>query len=353
MGMNMKAAVFHGAGRIEMHADVVRPKPAPGEVLVRVAACGICGSDLHIYREQSAVTEALYYGTLRIDADGKRIIGHEYSGVIAELGADVTEFRVGERVVGVTAGGGMAEYVSVPASPFQLARVPDTVSLDEAATTEPLADGLQMVRKAAAQPGENVVVFGAGIIGLGVIQALRAKVPEHGRIVAVDVSAPRLAMALELGATDAIDASREDVVAAAGRICGTLEWPFPQMCPPNVAVVIDCAGYIKGISGPPPLQTALELLRPRDGRIVCFGTFEDRVLLDLAHLIDKEPTIHGSMGYLPQELDQALELMASGKLDRRKLISHRFALDEVHEAFEVQAGGKAIKVMVMVNEELQ
>lgn len=349
----MKAAVFHGAGRIEMQADVARPRPGPGDVLVQVAACGICGSDLHIYRETSAVTEALYYGVLRTDADGRRIIGHEYSGVIAELGDGVEDFRVGERVVGVTAGGGMAEYVTVPASAFQLVRVPDAVSLEEAATTEPLADGLQMVRKAAVRPGENVVVFGAGIIGLGVIQALRATVPEHGRIIAVDVLQPRLRTALEAGATDAIDAAREDVVAAAGRLCGTVEWPFPPMCPPDVAVVIDCAGYIRSIAGPPPLQTALDLLRPRDGRIVCFGTFEDEVRLDLAHLIDKEPTIHGSMGYLPQELGQALELMAAGKLDRRRLISHRFALEQVHEAFAVQAGGSAIKVMVMVNEELQ
>lgn len=349
----MRAAVFHGAGRIGMQAGVTRPRPGPGEVLVRVAACGICGSDLHIYRETSTVTEAMYYGTLRTDADGRRIIGHEYSGVIAELGDGVAGFRVGERVVGVTAGGGMAEYVTVPASPFQLVRVPDVVSLEEAATTEPLADGLQMVRKAAAQPGENVVVFGAGIIGLGVIQALRATVPGHGRIIAIDVSQPRLAMALEVGATDVVDAVKGDVVEAVGRICGTVEWPFPPMRPPDVAVVIDCAGYIKSIVGPPPLQSALELLRPRDGRIVCFGTFEDHVKLDLAHLIDKEPTIHGSMGYLPQELGQALDLMAAGKLDRRRLISHRFALDQVAEAFAVQAGGGAIKVMVMVNEELQ
>ena len=349
----MKAAVFQGARHVEMRTGLARPQPGPGEVLVQVAACGICGSDLHIYRERSAVTEALYYGTLRTDADGWRIIGHEYAGVIAELGAGVEDFRVGERVVGVTAGGGMAEYVTVPASPFQLVKVPDAVSLIEAATTEPLADGLQMVRKAATQPGENVVVFGAGIIGLGVIQALRAVVPGHGRIIAVDVSAPRLAMALEVGATDVIDALDEDVVAAAGRICGVVDWPFPPMQPPDVAVVIDCAGYIKSIKGPAPLQSALELLRPRGGRIVCFGTFEDHVTLDLAHLIDKEPTIHGSMGYLPQELEQALELMAAGRLDRRRLISHRFALAQVADAFAVQAGGGAIKVMVTLNEELQ
>lgn len=348
----MQAAVFHGAGRIEMRTDVLRPQAGPGEVLVRVAACGICGSDLHIYREQTPSAEAMYYGTLRTDTDGRRIIGHEYSGVIAELGPGVEGFQAGDRVVGVTAGGGMAEYVPVPASPYQLVRVPDGVPLEEAATTEPLADGLQMARKAALQPGENVVVFGVGIIGLGVIQALRAMTPKHGKIIAVDVSAPRLAMALEVGATHAINAREENVVEAAGRICGVVEWSFPPMRPPDVAAVIDCAGYIKSIQGPPPLQTALELLRPRGGRIVCFGAFEDRVALDLTNLIDKEPTIHGSMGYLPQELTQALELMASGKLDRRRLISHRFPIEQVGEAFDVQGSGQAIKVLVELDRTL-
>lgn len=342
----MKAAVFQGVGRIEMHTDVLRPKAGPNEVVVKVAACGICGSDLHIYRLQSASSEAMYSGTLRVDDDGRRIIGHEYSGVIAEIGSGVQGFQVGDRVVGVTAGGGMAEYVPVPVNPYQIARIPANVSFEEAATTEPMADSLQMVRKAAVQQGENVVVFGVGIIGLGVVQALRAVAPQVGKIIAVDVSAPRLAMALEVGATDAINAAHEDVVEAASRICGVVSNPFPPMSPPDVAVVIDCAGYIKHMEGPPPLQSALRLLRPRGGRIICFGAFEDDVTLNLTDLINKEPVIYGSMGYLPQELTQALQLMAQGKVDRRKLISHRFPVEQVRQAFETQGNGAAIKVIV-------
>lgn len=345
----MRAAVFHGAGRIEMRPDVARPRAGSGEVLVQVAACGICGSDLHIYRVQSPSAEAMYYGTLRTDADGRRIIGHEYSGVIVELGAGVAGFQVGDRVVGVTAGGGMADHVPVPATPYQLVRIPDEVSFEEAATTEPMADALQMVRKAAVQPGENVVVFGVGIIGLGVVQALQTLAPQSGKVIAVDVSPARLTMSLEVGATHAINAAQESVLEAAGRICGVVDWPFPPMRTPDVAAVIDCAGYIKSIPGPPPLQTALDLLRPRGGRIVCFGAFEDRVTLDLSSLLDKEPTIHGSMGYLPEELTQALELMASGRIDRRKLISHRFPIEQVREAFAVQGSSQAIKVLVTVN----
>ena len=342
----MRAAIFHGVGRVEPEAEVAMPIAGAGEVLVKVACCGICGSDMHIYRVQSRTSEEMYAGTLRVDADGHRIIGHEYAGVISAIGSGVEGWKVGERVVGVTGGGGMAEYVPVPVNPYQLVRIPDEVSFEEAATTEPLADSLQMVRKAAVQPGENVVVFGVGIIGLGVVQALRVLVPQAGRIIVVDVSAERLAMALEVGATHAINAASENVVAAAGEICGTLAVEFPPMTPPDVAVVIDCAGYIKHMKGPPPLQTALDLLRPYGGRIICFGAFEDVVTLNLTDIIHKQPVIMGSMGYLPEELTLALELMAGRKLDRCKLISDRFALNQVSEAFMTQGNGRAIKVMV-------
>jgi len=345
----MKAAIFNGAGSIEARTDVARPVPGPGEVLLRVASCGICGSDLHIYRLDSPSAREMYAGTLRVDAEGRRIIGHEYAGVIDELGSGVTGFAVGDRVVGVTGGGGMAEYVPVPANPFQLVPIPDGVSFEEAATTEPLADSLQLVRKAAISPGENVVVFGVGIIGLGVIQALRAVAPQVGRIVAVDVSAERLAMALAVGASDGINAAEQDVVEAAGRACGVLPTEFPPMCPPEVAVVIDCAGYIKHMQGPPPLQTALALLRPQGGRIVCFGAFEDELTLNLGELIYKQPVIMGSLGFLPEELTQALALMAEGKLDRRRLISDRFPIEQAAEAFRTQGNGRAIKVMVQPN----
>jgi threonine dehydrogenase-like Zn-dependent dehydrogenase len=342
----MKAAVFHGVGNIQMRDDVVRPRAGPNEVLVKVVACGICGSDLHIYRLQSASSEAMYSGTLRVDPDGHRIIGHEYSGVVTELGVGVENFKVGDRVVGVTAGGGMAEYVPVPVNPYQIAHIPENVSFEEAATTEPMADSLQLVRKAAVQPGENVVVFGVGIIGLGVVQALRALDLRVGKIIAVDVSAPRLAMALEVGATHAVNAAVEDVIEVAGRICGVVSNAFPPMKPPDVAVVIDCAGYIKHMKGPPPLQTALQLLRPRGGRIICFGAFEDDVTLNLMDLINKEPAIYGSIGYLPEELAQALDLMARGRVDRRRLISHQFPVEQVVGAFEMQGNGRAIKVLV-------
>lgn len=327
-----------------MHVDLAVPSPGPDEVLIKVAACGICGSDLHLYRTNAHRGS----GLLWISGEGYEVPGHEYSGVIAETGRNVTGFRIGERVVGVTGGGGFAEFVKVPANAFQLIRIPDEVSFDEAATTEPLADGLQMVRKADVQVGENVVIYGVGIIGLGVIQALIALGTPAKNIIAIDVSETRLQMARQIGATATINPLYEDVLERAGAICGTVATVFPSMNPPDIAVVIDCAGYLKHMQGPPPLQQALRLLRPRNGRIICFGAYEGEFPVDFMPLIYKEASIFGSMGYSPAELEQALALMAGRKLDRSQLISHSFPLERIAEAFEAQGTSAAIKVMVTV-----
>ncbi|NLP64907.1 zinc-dependent alcohol dehydrogenase [Paraburkholderia sacchari] len=341
----MKAAVFHDPGQLEMRTDLRAPEPGPNEVIVKVSACGICGSDLHLYRTNAHRGPSLLWTS----PEGYEVPGHEYSGTIVGTGSNITDWHIGERVVGVTGGGGFAEYVRVPVNPFQLVRVPDAVSFAEAATTEPLADGLQMVRKANVQPGENVVVYGVGIIGLGVIQALKAMNVRAKQIIAVDVSDSRLAMAVEVGATAVVNPRVDEPIARIGQICGTVPTEFPPMNPPDVAAVIDCAGFLKHMDGPPPLQQALHLLRPKGGRIVCFGAYEDKFPIDFMPVIHKEIAIYGSMGYSPADLEKALDLMASGELDRKRLISHRLTLEHITEAFEVQGSPEAIKVMVTID----
>ncbi|WP_311269564.1 zinc-binding dehydrogenase [Sphingobium sp. WCS2017Hpa-17] len=338
----MKAAIFHDPGNIEVRNDVRDPVAGPGEVLLKVAACGICGSDLHLYRT-NAHREA---GVLRIDEDGLEIPGHEYAGRIVGVGEGVEGWAVGQRVVGVTGGGAFAELVPVPVNPYQIAAIPDGLSYEEAATTEPLADALQLVRLAEIAPGENVVVFGVGIIGLGVLQALKAKAPQAGHVIAVDVSESRLELAAKLGASHVINAAQTDVREKVMDICGRLVGAFPTSVGADVAAVIDCAGYLKHMKGRPPLQQALDMIKPFGGRIVCFGAYEGDVTLDLTFLIEKQPRIIGSLGYQPAELQDAVDLMASGQIDRRQLISDRFALDDIVNAFETQGNGKAIKVMV-------
>ena len=106
----MQAAVFRDPGRIEVRSDVAIPEPGADEVLVRVEACGICGSDMHLYRTNAHRGP----GLLRVTAEGYEIPGHEYSGVIERVGARVTGWQAGDRVVGVTGGGAFAEWVPFP-----------------------------------------------------------------------------------------------------------------------------------------------------------------------------------------------------------------------------------------------
>ncbi|AGH48657.1 MULTISPECIES: zinc-dependent alcohol dehydrogenase [Sphingomonas] len=341
----MKAADFTAPGHIGMRSDATPPMPAPGEVIVAVEACGICGSDLHMYRNDS------YRDRLtRRTPEGYTVPGHEFAGRIAALGEGVEGWQLGQRVVGVTGlGGGMADRVAVPANPYQLVAMPDGVSFAEAATTEPMADGLQMVRKAAIRDGENVAVFGVGIIGLGVIQAIRARGVPVGRIVAIDVQQARLDKALEIGATDIVNPRDGDVFAQVAAVCGTEEGY--RGISANIGVVFDCAGYIAHMAGPPPLETALRLIALRDGRIICFGGFEGAMTIDMGPIIQKEPAILGSNGYAPEELVEALELMRSGAVDRRTLISHRLPLSAIGEAFETQCRPDAVKVMLEIGPE--
>jgi (R,R)-butanediol dehydrogenase/meso-butanediol dehydrogenase/diacetyl reductase len=338
----MHVANYVAPGRIEHRPDATRPQPAAGEVLVAVEACGICGSDLHMYRNDSHRSSLV-----RTTPEGYNVPGHEFAGRIAELGPGVSGWSPGDRVVGVTGmGGGMAQFVIVPVNPFQIVAIPEGVSFADAATTEPLADALQMVRKAAIQPGENVVVFGVGIIGLGVIQAIRARNARPARIIAVDVQDVRLGTAVRLGATHTVNAGREDVFAAISAVCGhgTGHWGESA----EIGVVFDCAGYIRHIKGPPPLETALRLVKPHTGRVICFGAFEDKVLIDLGPLISKQPTIVGSNGYAAEDLSEALALMRAGTVDRTTLISHTFPLERVNEAFERQGQPDAVKVMLSI-----
>ncbi|MFS2068280.1 zinc-binding dehydrogenase [Pseudomonas sp. CT11-2] len=340
----MRAVVFHDPGHIEMNAQATVPKVAPGEVLIRVEACGICGSDLHMYRANAHRKELV-----RVDPEGLEIPGHEFSGVITAVGEGVVGYNIGERVVGVGMGG-MADLVPVPVNPFQLVHIPDNVSFVAAATTEPLADGLQMIRKADLKPGDNVVVFGVGIIGLGVIQALKALAIDIGKIVAIDVSDERLAVALEVGATDTINPRRQDLLSTAKAICGFLPISYPEIEPTDISVVFECAGYLKHMTGPVPLESALRLVRPADGRVICFGAYEDRLNIDLMPMITKQISLFGSNGYAAGDLSLALQLMSEGEVDRERLISHQFALADVREAFEAQGNGQAIKVMLIPNQ---
>jgi len=335
--VQMEAAIYRGPRQIEVERVEV-PEIGENEVLVKVEACGICGSDLHTYREGWRPEL-----TVRQTKRGG-IPGHELSGTIAAKGGAVEGFEIGDRICGVGMGG-MAEYVPLLVTPFTVRKIPDSVGFDVAATMEPLANSIRIALTGEPDAGANVVVFGMGIIGLGVLQAFKALGVELGSLIAVDLSPVRLAMAKELGAQHVLNARECNVLEQVREICGVAGGFFGES--PAVDIICDCVGHIKGMQGPPVLQQAVDMARSHLGRIVCFGLFEEDVRLDLNGLVLKQLRILGSLGFTPEDVSTAVDWLATRRVERAALISHAYPLDRVAAAFEAQEKyDDAIKVIV-------
>ena len=338
----MKAAIFHKPFNLTTE-DVEMPASKDDEILLNIKACGICGSDLHMYK-LDLYTEKLCKRTSK-----GLVPGHEFAGDVIKVGKNVQDFQIGDRVVAMFSGGGFAEYNSVKVFPgFNVHKIPPEMSYEEAATLEPLANSLHATLKGRPAAGENAVVFGAGIIGLGIVQCLKALDIELNKIIVVDVSDERLEMAKKLGADEAINAVKTDTD---GKIREIVGWSplmvYPDESTAHVDLVYDRVGYIKERSEPPVLQQAINMLKEYTGRVVVHGLFEETVPLDLSYLVVKQVDILGSFGFLPNEIVQALEMMETGKVDRRQIITHTFPLDQAKEAFDMQCDvDNSVKVII-------
>lgn len=332
----MKAAVLHGPGDVRFE-QVEMPILAEGEALMRVRACGICGSDLHTYRH------GLFEG-LGVEVEGGRVLGHEFSGDIVSVNGVVGNLKQGDRVCAVGMGGN-AEFIRISSSMAALARpFSPTISYEEAATTEPLATSLHAVNIAKPKDGETHIVIGAGIIGLGVVQCLRAEAP-GARVIVVDISDKRLAMATQLGADDTVNAATSNTVERIFELTGKTELGLVDTAAGEVDTVFDCAGAGKNSTGPSVLSQALDVVR-FGGQVIVVAVFEKAVELDFNIVVRKDLRIHGSWAWNADEFAQAAELIDSGKIDRRPLISHTFALESASEAYETQLRAEeAIKVV--------
>jgi 2-desacetyl-2-hydroxyethyl bacteriochlorophyllide A dehydrogenase len=338
----MKAAIFHAPKNVSTE-EVDKPSIKLSDILIKVQYCCICGSDLHMYKL------GLFSEMICRKSEGGLIPGHEFSGDIVEVGTEVEGLAVGDRVVAYT-NGGMAEYVPVsPALPGKnVYKIPDEVSYKEAATLEPLANSIHAVLKGTPAKGENAMVFGAGIIGLGVVQVLRALDIGLNKIIVVDVSDKRLEKARQIGADAVINVGTEDLYSKAIEITGSEEFVLvPGLPVPLVDIVYDCVGYIQDRPEPPVLQQAMLVVRPLTGRIVAHGVFEAPLTMDFSFLIAKQIQIIGSYGAIPEETKQGIQLMQSKKIDRETLITHEFPLDQAKEAFETQcAVENSVKVLI-------
>ena len=328
----MRAAVFDGAGMPLRIAEVPDPAPGTGEAILRVHACGICGSDLH----------ATAPGGI---ARPGGILGHEVAGTVEALGPDpLGSWALGDRVFVVsrlTCGGcgwcligqghrcehikffgalgpdepdgAYAELLKVHTN--DLLRVPDTVSLDVAATVEPLATGLMLVRDAEMSIGDRVLVIGGGPIGLATVAW--AKFFGARRVVMSEMVPDRLALGEIMGATDLIDAS------AVGDVGAAVTELLSQ--PPDI--VIECVGL------PGVLSQAIDIVR-HGGTVIAGGVCMQPDTIDHVAAYSTEPTVRFPATYTTEENKFIIEMIAAGRIDPTPLVSHRVTLDELPEAFE-------------------
>ncbi len=335
----MKAAVFRGIGKIEV-SEVPQPEAGPGEVLVRVGYCGICGSDL----------EAFHTGMY----EPGLIIGHECAGTVVQVGPGVIGWRVGDRVVandaipcgecppcregrldacesltmiGVTHNGALADYVPVPAK--GLHRLPDGVTLRQGALVEPLAVALHGVCRSRLQVGDYALVMGAGPIGLLTLQcALLA----GARAVAVtEVDPVRTALAGQLGAVAVLDPARDNIGLALSGLTGRRG--------PDVIYI--CTG------APGPYQDAVSLVR-KGGQIYLLGLCVEPVAADFMSVVFNDLCLEGSLAGRAA-FPAAIDFLAQGRVNVEALVTHEIPLDEVVSGgfLPLSAPGSgAVKILV-------
>jgi 2-desacetyl-2-hydroxyethyl bacteriochlorophyllide A dehydrogenase len=314
---------------------VEKPTLEADGVLLRVRACGICGSDLHAYRH------GMFQEVLGIPVAAGRILGHEFSGEIAEVRGDVDGVSVGDRIVTIATGGN-AEYVKIsPPATGLLIPFDESTSFAEAATTEPLATSLHAVNLAAPEDPEVHVIMGAGIIGLGVLQCIKSR--SSAKTIVVDLSDKRLEMATELGADMTLNASKTDVVLEMMN-SGQLGRAAPLLG--NVDTVFDCAGIAKSFEGTSVLEQALSMLK-QEGKVIIVAIFEKAPAIEWNLIVRKGIQLLGSWAWTAEEFVRASRLIRSGEIDRKPLISHTFPLEDAGKAYETQLHAEeAIKVVL-------
>ncbi|MGD0842418.1 MAG: galactitol-1-phosphate 5-dehydrogenase [Candidatus Acidiferrales bacterium] len=328
----MKALLLSQYRQLEI-ADLPVPDAGPGEVLLRVAACGICGSDVHGYD----------------GASGRRIpplvMGHEASGTVAALGAGVKNFAVGDRVtfdstvscgecaycvrgeinlcdrrqvLGVSCGdyrraGAFAEYVTVPARIVY--RMPDALSFEEAAMMEPVSVAVHAVSLTPLAPKSSALVIGAGTIGLLILQVLRASGCD--RVFVADIDATRLRRAEKAGATETVLASKLSLGDDLIRLFAG-------------AAAVDVAVEAVGLNE--TVNAAIQSVR-KGGAVTLVGNISPEVTLPLQKVVAGQIRLQGSCASAG-EYPRAMELVASGAVDVKSLISAVAPLEDGPAWFE-------------------
>jgi 2-desacetyl-2-hydroxyethyl bacteriochlorophyllide A dehydrogenase len=318
--------------------DVSVPEFSPWEVLLKVKAVGICGSDLRMYKYTDA------------NRRGNYILGHELAGEVVDMGEKVHGSQKGDRVaaeicigcaicrycrkglvnlcenlneIGVTMNGGMAEYVAVPAR--NIHRIPDSLSYEVATLADPLACSIRGLELAGIERGSWVAILGPGTIGL--LATKVAREIRRAKVIVTGTHDMRLKMAKKLGAEHTFNIRKGDPVEEILQITdGGVDYTF------------------EATGDPGALQQAIYMTR-KNGSIVVM-TVHKEIQIDMEPVIRHELKLFGSICYNYKEFDQALDLLAKHKIDVNPLIGHSFPLKEADKAFDYCFSRKGVKIIL-------
>lgn len=339
----MKCAVLYAPGDLRIEEKPI-PAPKPHNVLIKVALCGLCGTDILLY--EGKIPTSFPYSP-----------GHELSGRIVRVGKGVENLKVGDPVVvdpnyscelcyyctrglphlcqnrrtGVKSNGGFAEYCMVPGK--MVYKIPITLAFKEAVLAEPLSCALHVLDQAEVQKGDTVVILGGGTLGLMLTKLIR----DSGRarmIVVSEPISPKRQLAQQLGADVGVNPEKEDLRYLLGKDI------------PGADVVIDAVGL------PQTFQQAFQVAR-NGGRLILAGLYGPAAKSDflLSEIVSRELTLKGAF-LNPLTFPRALELLATGKIDAALFITHQFPLNEIKKALAIHRKGEAVKVVIGPNEEV-
>lgn len=340
----MKAVmkVARGVGNIELR-DIPEPSPAPNEVKIKVQAAGICGTDLHIYKDEFRSRPPV-------------VLGHEVAGEVVELGANVSNIELGARVttetyystcgicaycrrgqnnlclnrlsIGSGVNGGFTQYVVVPAK--NVHRLPENVDFDAGALTEPLACVVHgVLNTPTVSPGDVAVIAGPGAIGLLTLQVVKAA-GATAVMLGTNADERRMELAHELGADYVVNVQREDPTTLIADI--TQEGLGAE-------VVYECSGA--GAAA----QSLLPLARRR-GRYVQVGLFGKPIEWDLDQVCYRELTVTGSNASVPSAWDKALKLLETGAVKTHPLITDVYDVTQWEQAFAAFESRQGVKTLL-------
>ena len=331
----MQVAVLHGPGDLRLN-DAQRPVAGPSDIIIKVRASGICGTDLH-FRHMGP------------RFDKPMALGHEFAGEVIEAGPAVKSYKVGDRVAYNSNNspadmgrggecGGFSHYVAlreVDGHVQSLCKVPDNVSLDHAALVEPLSVAAHGVNRGDPKPGDSVAIFGVGPIGLGVIIGLRQRGITD--IIVFEPSPLRRERALALGASAAYDPREVSVVEILSKAHGTANVYGSQY--PKTSLYFE-------VSGAKGLLSEIADFCAKRSRIVTVAMQRHPITLDGTKLMSKEISLIGASGY-PTEFPEVMQKLEKGEIDPEAMITHRFPFGDFLNAFEVaDNANEAAKVVL-------